>query len=262
MRPLGPDAVKQLIRSILRSGLFIYSKHSKEETLADDLTTVDCENVLRGGVVRPGEYEHGSWRYRVETNRITVVVAFRSERELVVVTAWRIKRQERREEAGAMKCPECGTAMRTKKERYRYDECGLKYVTLAGVEVNRCPRCGNHEVSIPHIEELHRLIARVLIEKRTRFRGEEVGFLRKSLGWSGADFAKHMGVTNQTVSRWENDAAPIGPQADRLLRLIVAQGRLTMQYPTERLARINPNKASATRVELETRGEQWELRSA
>jgi hypothetical protein len=55
----------------------------------DDLTTVDCENVLRGGVVRPGEFEHGTWRYRVETSRITVVVAFRSEGELVVVTAWR-----------------------------------------------------------------------------------------------------------------------------------------------------------------------------
>jgi len=51
--------------------------------LADDLTTVDCENVLRGGFVRPGEYE---------TSRITVVVAFRSERELVVVTAWRAGR--------------------------------------------------------------------------------------------------------------------------------------------------------------------------
>jgi len=57
--------------------------------LADDLTTVDCENVLRGGVVRPGELEHGTWRYRVETSRITVVIAFRSVQELVIVTAWR-----------------------------------------------------------------------------------------------------------------------------------------------------------------------------
>lgn len=60
--------------------------------LADDLTTVDCENVLRGGVVRPGEYEHGTWRYRVETSRVTVVVAFRSESEIVIVTAWRAGR--------------------------------------------------------------------------------------------------------------------------------------------------------------------------
>ena len=57
--------------------------------LDDDLTTVDCENVLRGGVVRPGEYENGTWRYRVETSKITVVVGFRSAQELMVVTAWR-----------------------------------------------------------------------------------------------------------------------------------------------------------------------------
>ena len=87
--PLAPDAAKRLIRDILKNGRFIYSKHAKEEMLDDDLTTVDCENVLRGGVVRPGEYENGTWRYRVETSKITVVVAFRSEQELAIVTAWR-----------------------------------------------------------------------------------------------------------------------------------------------------------------------------
>lgn len=87
--PLSPNAAKGLIREILRVGRFTYSRHAKEEMLADDLTTVDCENVLRGGAVRPGERDRGTWRYRVETGRISVVVAFRSERELVVVTAWR-----------------------------------------------------------------------------------------------------------------------------------------------------------------------------
>lgn len=87
--PLGPDAAKKLIRQILQDGRFTYSRHAHEEMDADGLTTMDCTNVLRGGVVRPGEYEYGSWRYRVETNRITVVVAFSSEWELVIVTAWR-----------------------------------------------------------------------------------------------------------------------------------------------------------------------------
>jgi len=89
-----------------------------------------------------------------------------------------------------------------------------------------------------------------------------VRFLRKSLGWSGSDFAKHMGVAEETVSRWENDAAPIGPQADRLLRFLVAQGRLTTNYPTERLTKIDFKKATATRVTLTTRNEQWSVRAA
>jgi putative zinc finger/helix-turn-helix YgiT family protein len=152
--------------------------------------------------------------------------------------------------------------MKTRKESYRYDECGLKHVTLIGVEVTRCPRCGNYEVSIPHLEELHRLLAEILIDKSTRFTGEEIRFLRKSLGWSGTDFAKHMGVAEETVSRWENDAAPIGPQADRLLRFLVAQGRLTTNYPTERLKEIDLRKATVTRVTLTARNERWMVRAA
>lgn len=91
IEPLKPDDAKQLIRRILSTGLFTYSRHAREEMLSDDLTTVDCENILRGGVVRPPDFEKGSWRYRVETNRMAVVVTFRSSDELVVVTAWRVK---------------------------------------------------------------------------------------------------------------------------------------------------------------------------
>lgn len=152
--------------------------------------------------------------------------------------------------------------MKVRKESYRYDESGLKHVTLVGVEVARCTRCDNYEISILRIEELHRLIAKILIDKSTRFTGEEVRFLRKSLGWSGSDFAKHMGVAGETVSRWENDVAPIGPQADRLLRFLVAQGRLTTGYPTERLKAINPSKAIATRVKLATRKDHWAVQAA
>lgn len=51
--------------------------------------------------------------------------------------------------------------MKVRKESYRYDESGFKHVTLVGVDVTRCPRCDNYEISIPRIEELHRLIAKI-----------------------------------------------------------------------------------------------------
>lgn len=90
--PLEPDRARQLIRSILQTGRFSYSKHCVAEMERDDMTTVDCENILRAGVVGPPDFEKGSWRYRVQTNRMAVVVAFRSPQELVVVTAWREKK--------------------------------------------------------------------------------------------------------------------------------------------------------------------------
>lgn len=152
--------------------------------------------------------------------------------------------------------------MTTRRENYRYQECGLRHVTLKGIEVSRCPDCGNFEISIPRLEGLHRLIAKTLIEKMTRFTGAEIRFLRKSLGLSAADFARRMGVTVETVSRWENDAAAIGPQADRLLRLLVAQGRLTMQYPEEQLDRIDSKSAKETRLGVKLEDEEWAVDAA
>jgi uncharacterized protein DUF4258 len=89
--PLDPTRARQLIRRILQVGTVDFSGHALQEMASDDLTTVECTNVLRGGVVEPPELASGTWRYRVRAARICVVVAFRSETRLVVVTAWRIR---------------------------------------------------------------------------------------------------------------------------------------------------------------------------
>ena len=56
----------------------------------DKLQDVDVVNVLRAGLPQPPEMEKGTWRYRFATQRIVVVIAFRSRTELRVVTAWRL----------------------------------------------------------------------------------------------------------------------------------------------------------------------------
>ncbi len=90
--PLSPPEAKQIIREILERGSVTFSKHALREMADDELTTVDCVNILRAGVVEQPELENNSWRYRVHSSRIWVVAAFRSETEVVVVTAWREKR--------------------------------------------------------------------------------------------------------------------------------------------------------------------------
>jgi hypothetical protein len=90
--PLEPDRARRLIGEILEKGSVTFSGHSEKALADDDLSTVDAINVLRGGVVQPAEFESDSWRYRVRTQRMVVVVVFRSASEIVVVTAWREKR--------------------------------------------------------------------------------------------------------------------------------------------------------------------------
>lgn len=93
MSSLQPNAARKLLSRILKTGTIFWSRHAEAEMQADKLTKNDALNVLRGGhITEPAEYEHGSWRYRVHTAKIYVVVAFASDSRAIVVTAWRTKR--------------------------------------------------------------------------------------------------------------------------------------------------------------------------
>ncbi|MCM2358302.1 MAG: DUF4258 domain-containing protein [Geobacteraceae bacterium] len=90
--PLRPPAVKKLILKIISEGIVTYSQpHAEEQMRKRRISTVDCINILRGGAVKEGEYENGSWRYQVVTPKMCVVIRFESETILEVVTAWRVK---------------------------------------------------------------------------------------------------------------------------------------------------------------------------
>lgn len=124
----------------------------------------------------------------------------------------------------ARQCTECGAAAltRTPAPNYRYTECGLSnVVVVSGIENEVCGECGAESLRIPALSRLHRAIALALSRKAGRFSGEEIRFLRKSVGLSGKDFAHVMGVTPETVSRWENDKDSFSGTPDRMLRLLV-----------------------------------------
>lgn len=76
-----------------------FSKHAIQELMADDLTTVDALNVLKSPASRinqEGEWEKGSFRYRLETTNLMVVIAFQEDgKGLIVVTAWDKRRKGR-----------------------------------------------------------------------------------------------------------------------------------------------------------------------
>jgi hypothetical protein len=91
--PLNRNEAKKLIQAICLQGVVTLSRHATEELAKDDLTTVDAMNVLRGGrILEAPELENGTWRYRVHTAQMVVVVAFLSESKLRIVTAWRKKK--------------------------------------------------------------------------------------------------------------------------------------------------------------------------
>jgi putative zinc finger/helix-turn-helix YgiT family protein len=154
-------------------------------------------------------------------------------------------------------CMECGAQMKTKRENYKYDASGLPGITLMGVSVSRCTRCGEFEVEIPNIEGLHKAIAAAVIQKRERLAPAEIRYLRKFLGLSGADFAEIAGVSAETVSRWEVGKQTMGAIADRFLRLLAMTRQPVNEYPLDFLKDVAQAKPRLTRVEMKTGEGGW-----
>lgn len=78
----------------MKLGVLRFSKpHALDEMAKGNMVEVDVVNTLRGGTCRPAEFINGSYRYRFETMTFVAVIAFRSEMEAIVVTAWRFKKK-------------------------------------------------------------------------------------------------------------------------------------------------------------------------
>lgn len=116
-------------------------------------------------------------------------------------------------------CYSCGAKIEVIKDKpYHFDECGLN-VVLHGITQYKCKKCGESYASIPNIQKLHRVIGAHICEKRKAlFRPEEIKFLRKDLQLRAKELSQLLGVTPQTVSRWENGKKEIGEAHDRLFR--------------------------------------------
>ncbi len=87
--PLPKARAQALVLAILESGRTSISAHALDEMDADGLDGPDILEVLEHGWLESCRREEGSWRYRFTDLVACVVIAFRSEHALVVVTAWR-----------------------------------------------------------------------------------------------------------------------------------------------------------------------------
>ena len=109
----------------------------------------------------------------------------------------------------------------TVERPYLYLGSGLSNVKLIGVSVFRCNDCAQISASIPSMKELHKAIARILVQKKSKLTGSEVRFLRKRLGKRSVDFAQMTGMSAVGLSALEsNEARQLAAGRDRLVRLL------------------------------------------
>jgi DNA-binding transcriptional regulator YiaG len=109
----------------------------------------------------------------------------------------------------------------TIEKPYHYIDSGLPNIYLVGVRQFQC-ECGEKAVEIPAIKQLMSLIARNLAMKNESLTGLEIKFLRKQLGQKANDFAEHIKVQPETLSRIENEKQPVGEKTDVYIRIYYA----------------------------------------
>lgn len=161
-----------------------------------------------------------------------------------------------------VKCLQCGAPMESTIGPHRYSR-GID-VVLHGIERRRCPECGEEEVVIPKIEKLHRVIARTIARKPGHLKPGEIRFLRTYLGYSSADFANVLGVTPETVSRWERMSKPqkMAAPAERLLRMLARFGEPSRIYDLEAILLSGSEEAADGMLRFTREGGDWELSEA
>lgn len=102
---------------------------------------------------------------------------------------------------------------------FHYTACGLEDVYLLnGFRVEKTPY--GEGVAVDDIDELHRAIGLHLIAHRKALSPKEFRFLRKQLDMTQAELGRALGVSSQTVARYEKGETEIAGPADSMLRVL------------------------------------------
>lgn len=147
----------------------------------------------------------------------------------------------------------------TAGEPLHYTACGLDNVYLAsGYEVREI--AGERYTSVRDVEDLHRAIAVSLVSDRKVLSGKEIRFLRRYLDLTQRELGGLMGVSDQSVARYEKEQSALEGSNDALLRLLVcaqAEEKINVREVLEKLRAADDVGDGA--LTLERSDEEWRV---
>ncbi len=105
---------------------------------------------------------------------------------------------------------------------YHYTESGLDNVYITGVPIE-ADVAGEKTITIPAINQLHRVIALGIVSHEHGMNGTELRFIRSEMGLSQAQLAKVVHRDGQTIGRWERGEIEIDEAAETIIRLLAKE---------------------------------------
>ncbi len=125
-------------------------------------------------------------------------------------------------------CGKCGGETRIQPiSRYKIkkEQVGGMHVEVFDAVTNLvCAKCG--AVLRTDIPNLPGLLAAIAVSRSTierKLNGQEIKFMRKTMEKTAKELAASLDVTEETVSRWENDKLAISNPFERMLRVRVCR---------------------------------------
>ena len=138
------------------------------------------------------------------------------------------------------------------REPLHYTACGLDNIYLASGYQFRTVGDERY-VSIRDVEDLHETIALALTRQRKVLSGQEIRFVRKYLDLTQRGLGELLGVSDQTVARYEKDQSPLDGPGDGLLRLLVAEhagGKVRIREELEKIRAFDDQQSGNLTFEM------------
>lgn len=120
-----------------------------------------------------------------------------------------------------MNCLFCDSGNVSVEFERRDQAYGLPSINLVNVPAHVCGDCGERYVRLPKSHVLMRQIAEVLSDLNHDLAPSEFAFMRHHLRLSAKELAKRLGVSDVTVSRWEQGHSGIPRSAIRFVQTMV-----------------------------------------
>lgn len=144
-----------------------------------------------------------------------------------------------------------------------YTDCGLDNIFLRnGFNIEEID--GEQTLSITDLDGLHAAIGLHIVLERKAPSAKELRFLRNELDMSQSELAKVLGVSDQTVARWEkgqceaNGAAVFGLRMIYLLSLVPGEERSKLLSGIlDRLKRLTEIDETSDAITLTYTGDKW-----
>lgn len=148
------------------------------------------------------------------------------------------------------KCPACSASGLSTQSERQTRKIGA-FTFRADLPALVCRKCGESYVAGPDLQRFELAAARELAHLGVRS-GEALKFMRKAAGLKAAELAELLGVSAETISRWETDKVPIDWAAFVAVGSLVAdkiEGR-TDTLERLRALRLPPKKGGSIDVKI------------